>query len=461
MFFKKRDIDMSNGPLFGNMLVFALPIMAMNILQLLFNAADMIVVGRFAGREALAAVGATASLINLIVTLFMGLSVGTSVIIAQDYGADRHADVNRSVHTSIAVSIIGGLVVMAAGMVFSKPLLEMMGTPKDIISLSVLYMKIYFIGIPASMVYNFGAAILRAIGDSRRPMYYLFIAGIVNVILNLFFVIVLHMGVAGVAWATSISQYLSAALILICLYRSHGAIRFIPKQMRISRDKLLPMLKIGLPAGFQGMLFSVSNVMVQSAVNSFGSIMVAANSASMNVEGFVATTTNAYYNAAITFTGQNMGAKKYRRIDRIAIICTILIFATWIIMGGGTLVFGRPLLGMYTSDAKVIELGMGRLRIMMAAYFLCGVMNVFPGLTRAMGYSMLPMLSTLIGACLMRIAWLATIFAWYPTIAMLYACYPVTWALAGLGQVAIFLYARRQIRKQGPENKAHGAVLNS
>ncbi len=439
---------MDSGPLLSNMLIFALPIMAMNILQLLFNAADMIVVGRFSGREALAAVGATGSLINLIVTLFMGLSVGTSVIVAQDHGADRQMDVSRSVHTSIAISIIGGLIVMVVGVIFCKPLLEMMGTPKDIISLSIIYMRIYFLGIPASMIYNFGAAILRAIGDSRRPMYYLFIAGVVNVVLNLIFVVGFNMSVAGVAWATSISQYLSALLIVICLYRSHGAIRFIPKQMRISRAKLLQILRIGLPAGLQGLLFSISNVMVQSSINTFGSTMVAANSASVNVEGFVATTMTAYYNAAITFTGQNMGAKKYDRIDTIAKICTLFIFTTWIIIGGVSLLFGRQLLRMYTSDSLVIELGMERLTIMIAVYFLCGVMNVFPGLTRAMGYSILPMLSTLIGACLMRIVWLATIFAWNPTPMMIYICYPVTWALAGLGQVAIFFYARRQIRKR-------------
>lgn len=448
MFFKKRNIDMASGPLLSNMLIFALPIMAMNILQLLFNAADMIVVGRFSGREALAAVGATGSLINLIVTLFMGISVGTSVIVAQDHGADRQMDVSRSVHTSIAISIIGGLIVMVVGVIFCKPLLEMMGTPKDIISLSIIYMRIYFLGIPASMIYNFGAAILRAVGDSRRPMYYLFIAGVVNVVLNLIFVVGFNMSVAGVAWATSISQYLSALLIVICLYRSHGAIRFIPKQMRISRAKLLQILRIGLPAGLQGLLFSISNVMVQSSINTFGSTMVAANSASVNVEGFVATTMTAYYNAAITFTGQNMGAKKYDRIDTIAKICTLFIFTTWIIIGGVSLLFGRQLLRMYTSDSLVIELGMERLTIMIAVYFLCGVMNVFPGLTRAMGYSILPMLSTLIGACLMRIVWLATIFAWNPTPMMIYICYPVTWALAGLGQVAIFFYARRQIRKR-------------
>lgn len=443
-----RKMDMCSGPLFSKILIFALPIMAMNILQLLFNAVDMIVVGRFSGSEALAAVGATGSLINLIINLFMGLSVGTSVIVAQDYGAGEPDAVSRSVHTSIVISIIGGLVVMAAGLVLCEPLLGIMGTPEDIFNLSVLYIKIYFIGMPASMVYNFGAAILRAVGDSRHPMYYLIISGIVNVILNLFFVIGLHMSVDGVAWATVISQYISMLLIVICLFRSDGAIQFIPKKMHIDGQKLKSIVRIGLPAGLQGLLFSISNVLIQSAVNSFGSIMVAASSAAGNVENFIGATMNAYYNAAITFTGQNMGAKKYDRIDTVAKVSTVLIFATWIFLGGATLIFGRTLLGLYTSDPEVVDLGMLRMNVMMVAYFTCGIMNVYPGLTRGMGYSLLPMLCTLAGACLMRIVWLATVFTWYPTEIMLFACYPVTWALAGLGQVGSFFYARSQIRKR-------------
>lgn len=447
MISRKRNMDMCSGPLFSKLLIFALPIMAMNILQLLFNTADMVVVGRFSGSEALAAVGATGSIINLIVNLFMGLSVGTSVIVAQDYGAGETSAMSRSVHTSIAISIIGGVIVMVLGLALCEPLLEMMGTPKDIFNLSVMYMKIYFIGMPASMVYNFAAAILRAVGDSRRPMYYLIITGILHVIFNLLFVIVMHMSVDGVAWATVISQYLSVLLIMICLSRSDGAIRFIPRKMRIDGHKLKTIIRIGLPAGLQGLLFSISNVLIQSAINSFGSTMVAASSAASNVESYIGTTMNAYYNAAITFTGQNMGAKKYDRIDTIAKVCTVLIFVTWILLGGATLLFGRSLLGIYTSDQSVIELGMLRMNVMMVAYFTCGTMSVYPGLTRAMGYSILPMLSTLVGACLMRIVWLATIFTWYPTEIMLFSCYPVTWALAGLGQVGIFFYARHQIRK--------------
>ncbi|WP_412523945.1 MATE family efflux transporter [Clostridium sp. JS66] len=455
---RKRNIDMCNGPLFSKVFIFALPIMAMYILQLLFNTADMVVVGHFSGSKALAAVGATGSLINLIITLFMGLSVGTTVVVAKDYGANKPDAVSRSVHTSIAVSIIGGLIVMVLGILLCKPLLEVMGTPEDIIGLSVVYMEIYFISTPANMVYNFAAAILRAAGDSRRPMYYLIITGILHVIFNLYFVIELHMGVAGVAFATVISEYLSVLLIMICLSRCEGAIRFIPRKMRIDRCKLKDIVRIGLPAGMQGLLFSISNVLIQSAVNSFGSTMVAASAAATNVENYIGTTMNAYYNSALSFTGQNMGAKKYDRIDTIAKVCTVLIFATWIVMGGMTMLFGKSLLGIYTSDPEVIKLGMLRINVMMIAFFTCGMMNVYPGLTRAMGYSILPMISTLVGACLMRILWLSTIFTWYPTEVMLFACYPVTWALAGIGQVAIFFYARRQIRKQA-QPRFHSRLL--
>ena len=443
-----RDTDIDNGPLTGKILFFSMPIMAMDMLQLLFNTADMVVVGNFSGSDALAAVGATGSLINLIITLFMGLSAGTTVVVASDYGAGQVDDVSRSVHTSIAVSIIGGLIVMVVGLAFCKPLLVMMGTPGDILNLSVLYMRIYFISMPASMVFNFGAAILRAVGDSRRPMYFLIIAGILHVGFNLFFVIVLHMSVGGVAWATVISQYLLVLLIMISLSHYDGAIRFLPQKMGIDKQKLKAMVRIGLPAGLQGLLFSISNVLIQSGVNSFGSIMVAASSAASNIENYIGTPMNAYYNAAITFTAQSMGAKKYERIDTIAKVCTVLVMSTWICLGGVTILFGRSLLGIFTSDPEVNRLGMLRLYIMVAVYFTCGIMNVYPGLTRGMGYSISPMLCTLVGACLLRMVWLATIFAWYPTEIMLFACYPVTWTLAGAGQVLIFFYARRQTLRQ-------------
>ena len=448
MIFKDRDMDMCNGPIFGKMVRFALPIMAMNVLQLMFNAADLVVVGRFSGKEALAAVGATGSIINLIVNLFMGLSVGTSVIVARDCGAGRTDEVSRSVHTSIGISIIAGILVMVLGLLICNPLLIVMGTPMDIIDLSALYTRIYFMGLPAMMIYNFGAAILRAVGDSRRPMYFLLVSGVVNVILNLYFVIVLHMSVDGVALATIISQYLSMILILLCLIRNkEESIRLSLKKLHIDRRKLIQIIRIGLPAGLQSLLFSISNVLIQSAINTFDTAMVAAGSAAGNIEGFVATSMNAYYNAAITFTGQNMGAKKYDRIDKVAKICTILIFVTWIVLGGLTMLFSRPLLSIFTSDPEVIRLGIIRINVLMIAYFTCGIMNVYPGLTRGMGFSILPMICTLVGACLMRIVWLVTFFAWFPTVLMLFACYPITWALAGIGQVVSFFYARKKVRQ--------------
>src|SRR5690554_3334712 len=296
---RKRQSDMTSGPLLSQLLAFALPIMAMNILQLLFNAADMVVVGRFAGSQALAAVGATGPLINLIINLFIGLSVGTSVVVAQDYGAKAVEDIRQGVHTSITISVIGGFLVAVIGVVFCRPLLNLMGTPADIIDLSTVYMRIYFLGVPATMIYNFGAAILRATGDSTRPMYFLSAAGVVNVLLNLLFVIALNAGVSGVAWATVISQYLSLTLIMLNLLRNTGPLRFSLRRLRIDWDKLKEIAYIGIPAGLQNSLFSISHVAIQSAVNSFGSTVVAANTAAGNVEGFVGTIMNAYYNAVL------------------------------------------------------------------------------------------------------------------------------------------------------------------
>ena len=449
---RHADIDMLHGPLFKKILMFSLPIMAVNLLQLLFNAADMIVVGRFSGSQALAAVGACGSLISLIVNLFMGLSVGTSVVVAQDCGSGDRGAVSASVHTSIGVGVIGGVIVMLLGFAVSGPMLTLMGTPEDIEPLANVYMRIYFVGMPANMVYNFGAAVLRAAGDSRHPMYYLTLSGLVNVVLNLLFVIPLKMSVAGVAWATVISQYLSLALICLCLMRSEGAIRLdVRRVFRIDGKKLAAITRIGLPAGLQNTAFSISNVLIQSAVNSFGSAMVAASSAAANVEGFVGTTMNAYYTAAVTFTGQNMGGKQYRRIGRIAGVCAVLVFATWIVLCGVMLPAGPALLSLYTADDAVIELGMVRMRVMMAVYFTCGIMNVFPGLTRGMGWSVLPMLCTLIGACLLRIAWLQTVFVWHRSEMTLFLSYPVTWAISGAAQVASFLWAYSRVRAMARE----------
>ena len=419
---KRRGADMCSGPILKGMLIFAAPIMVMNLLQLLFNAADTIVVGRFNGKEAMAAVGAVGSMVNLLVNLFMGLSVGASVVVAQEYGARRTDGVFRAVHTSMTVSAIGGAAVMVIGLALSEPLLAWMGTPEDIIDMAALYLRIYFIGMPGNMVYNF----------------VLLVSGCINVVLNIVFVAVFNMGVAGVAWATVISQYTSAVMVTAFMMRSSGAARLDLRSLGVNGEKLKALVRIGVPAGLQGMLFSISNVLIQSAVNSFGSTMVAAAAAASNIQGLTDTASNAYYNAAISYTGQNVGANRLDRVRGIARASLLLTMVTWVIVCGFIILFGRQLLSIYTSDAEVISLGMVRLVVMNAAYFTCGIMNVFPGITRGMGQSLAPMICTLVGACLLRVVWIMTVFAWKPTIMVLYLCYPVSWAITGAGQLLIY-----------------------
>lgn len=443
---KASGRDMTTGPLLKKILLFALPIMAMTCLQLLFNAADMVVVGRFSGKEALAAVGSNNALINLLIGAFLGLSAGTSVVVAQNYGAGNWEGVSRAIHTSIMLSALCGLVMMAVGVNFCGGMLRLMGTPDDIIDLATLYMRIYFIGVPANLIYNFAAASLRAIGDSKHPMTFLVIAGAVNAALNLLFVIVFHRSVDGVALATIISQYLSMFLILRCLHRCEEPATLRWSKLCIDKDKLRSILRIGLPAGTQRVLFAVSNVMIQSAVNSFGSDFVAAKAAYANIESFADSIECAFYDAAITFTGQCMGAKRYERIDRVAKTCCLLVVAISLVASGLCILFGRQLLGIYTDDPQVVELGMVNMWVMMSTYVFCNLMNTLPGLTRGMGYSLPPMICTLVGACAMRIVWLKTVFVWKHTMIILLLCYPISWALTGGGQLAIFFYARKKIR---------------
>ena len=318
---KKYEIDMCSGPLTGKILLFYIPLMFSGILQLMFNAADIVVVGQFAGNEALAAVGSTGSLTNLIINLFLGLSVGANVLVARFYGAGQDRELKEMVQTAIATAFGAGVVLIFVGFLVSRPALALMGTPEDVISHSVLYMRIYFAGMPFMMVYNFGSAVLRAVGDTRRPLYYLMLAGVVNVLLNLAFVVWFSMGVAGVAAATVISQAISAVLVVRCLVRTDSAYRLVWEGMRIYPDKLVKMVRIGIPAGMQGALFSISNVLIQSSVNSFGSTVMAGNTAGSNIEGFVYTAMNSLHQAAISFCGQNYGARKFRRIGRVMLIC--------------------------------------------------------------------------------------------------------------------------------------------
>lgn len=445
---KTYEIDMCNGPLFGKILIFTLPLMLSGILQLLFNAADVVVVGRFAGNEALAAVGSTGALTNLLVNLFIGLSVGANVLVARYYGAKAWEEVSQTVHTSILLSVTGGVVLAVIGILLAKPLLLLMDTPENVIGYSVLYMRIYFVGMPVMLIFNFGSAILRAIGDTRRPLIYLIIAGIINVILNLCFVILFHMGVAGVALATVISQCVSTTLILRCLIQSEGCFRLCKDKLCINKDKLGKIAAIGLPAGIQGSLFSISNVLIQSSVNSFGSVAMAGNTAGSNVEGFVYTAMNSVHQTAVSFTGQNLGGKKYDRINKILLECLLFVAAIGIFFGNGAYLLGNQILSIYSSDAKVVAYGIQRMSIICTFYFLCGMMDVLVGSIRGLGYAVMPMIVSLLGACAFRVVWIYTVFQWDRTLRTLYISYPVSWALTALAHLACFMVVRKKIGRK-------------
>ena len=426
---RRYEMDMTRGRLTPQVLIYAGPLILSGILQLLYNAADVVVVGRFAGHQALAAVSSTGSLINLLVNIFMGLSVGASVVVARSYGAGDYHAVQAGVHTSVTVGGIGGVIVGIIGVAFARPLLQLMGSPEDVIDQATLYITIYFIGMPVNMLYNFGSAILRAVGDTRRPLYYLSVSGLLNVGLNLLLVIVFHMGVAGVAIATVASQALSAALVITCLIRSHGAIHLNLKKLRVDGRQLRDIVRVGLPAGVQGSLFSISNVLIQSSINSFGSTVMAANGAASNLEGFVYTSMNAIYQADLTFASQNLGAGKYDRVRRVMWVSLALVTAIGVVLGLIFLALGGPLLSIYNSEAEVIRYGLIRMGIILPTYFFCGMMDVMVGQLRGVGYSVMPMIISLSGACLFRILWIFTVFAQQHTLQVLYMSYPVSWAL--------------------------------
>lgn len=447
---KTYEMDMCNGPVLKKILIFSIPLMLSGVLQLLFNAADIIVVGRFAGSQSLAAVGSTTALINLLINIFIGLSVGANVVVARAYGGRRDKDVSEAVHTAIAVSIVSGVILIVMGFVFSKLMLELMGTPDDVIDKAVLYMRIYFAGMPVVMLYNFGSAILRAVGDTRRPLYFLSIAGAVNIVLNLFFVIVMNLDVAGVALATVISQCISAGLVLRCLAKSEGGLKLELSKIKIHRKKMLQIFKIGLPAGMQGAIFSVSNVLIQSSVNSFGSIAMAGNAASANIEGFVYNAMNAVYQTNLSFTSQNIGGKKYTRVNRILFACLGTVTVVGMILGFGAYAIGDELLLIYSTDPEVIRFGMLRMSIIATTYFTCGWMDTMVGSLRGMGYSVLPMIVSLTGACGLRILWIFTIFAQQRTLTSLYISYPVSWVItAGVHMLCYFLIKRKLPKKDG------------
>ncbi|MCI8727079.1 MAG: MATE family efflux transporter [Hungatella sp.] len=442
---KKYEIDMCNGPILSKLVIFAFPLMLSGILQLLFNAADIIVVGRFAGSESLAAVGSTSSLINLLTNVFIGLSVGANVMVARFYGSQNRRDLEETVHTSMLVAVIGGVILIAVGLSLAAPLLELMGTPEDVLPLSVLYIKIFFMGMPATLLYNFGSAVLRAVGDTRRPLYFLLAAGVINVILNLIFVIGFSLGVAGVALATVASQCISAFLVVRCLTKSEADYRLCIRKLRLVPDKIRYIVRIGLPAGLQGAIFSISNVLIQSSVNSFGSVAMAGNTAAANIEGFVYTGMNAVYQTALSFGSQNFGAKNYKRMAKIQLYCLGLVTVIGLVMGNGAVFFGRQLLGIYSSDQTVIQYGLNRLLIISTPYWICGVMDVMVGGLRGMGCSVLPMIVSLTGACALRVVWIYTIFAMHRTLQVLYISYPVSWAVTFLAHVVTYMVVRKKM----------------
>ena len=445
---RSYEIDMCDGPILSKIVEFAVPLILSGILQLLFNAADIIVVGRFAGSQSLAAVGSTTSLINLLVNVFLGLSIGANVLVAQYYGGQRRKDLEETVHTAMLLAVIGGAILIVAGVFLADPLLELMGTPEDVLPLAALYMKIYFVGMPVTLVYNFGSAILRAVGDTRRPLYFLLTAGIINVVLNLVFVIVFSLGVAGVALATVISQCISALLIVQCLVRSDAPYRLRKDRLKMTKEKLVLIAKIGLPAGLQGAIFSISNVLIQSSVNSFGSVAMAGNTASANIEGFVYTSMNAVYQTALSFTSQNFGAKKFHRMTKILLYCLGLVVLVGVVMGDGAVLFGKQLLSVYSSDPEVIQYGMNRLRIISGTYFLCGIMDTMVGGLRGIGYSVIPMFVSLTGACAFRVVWIFTVFAVDRTLQTLYLSYPVSWIITFSAHVICYILIRRRIAKR-------------
>ena len=430
---KTDTLDIRNGPVLKNIIIYTIPIILTGILQLLFNAADLIVVGFFSGSDSVAAVGATASLTNLIVNLFIGLSVGAGVIVAQCLGAGDSQAASQTVHTAIPVAFIGGAILSVIGVAFSKTFLELMGTPAGkLLSLSSVYMKIYFSGMIFSMLYNFGSAVLRAAGDTKSPLIFLSISGVLNVILNVIFVAAFNMDVAGVALATIISEGVSAVLVLIALSKRNDSCRLDFKKMKIKKTALVRIIKIGVPAGLQNSLFAISNVLFQSSINSFGTAHISGSAAASSLEGFCYVAMNSFQQTSLNFCGQNYGAGDLKRVKKVNNTCLLTVSAVGLFTGCLIYFFGRPLLGIYIHDsASAINFGMERMKYILIPYFLCGIMDVVTGSMRGIGSSVIPMVITIVGVCVMRIVWIYTVFSMpqYHSFAGLMISYPISWLL--------------------------------
>lgn len=453
----KNNIDMCNGAIAPKMLLFAVPLMISSILQLLFNAADLVVVAQYATDDSYAAVGSTGSLVNLMTNLFIGLSVGVNVLAARYLGSKEDTELEKTVHTSVLISLLIGCVLAVFG-VFTAPIfLKLMHLQGNILKLASLYMQIYFLGMPSVMLYNFGSAILRANGDTRRPMYFMVISGVVNICFNLIFVICFSMDVAGVATATVISQTLSAVLVLLTLIKDKGPLKLNLKKLRIDKKILLKIMQIGLPAGLQGTLFSLSNVFIQSSVNTFGNDVIAGNSSAIQIEGFVYVAMNAFHQASLSFTSQNVGAGKKERILKITFVSLILVTVTGLILGNAAVLFGKPLLHIFTEKEAIINAGLVRLKIICSIYFLCGLMDVMVGVLRGLGYSTMPAIVSLMGACVLRLIWLATVFkidSWHK-IETVYYSYPISWIITFSVHVLCFIVVYRKYMKKNTVLPSH------
>ena len=440
----KYEIDMCNGSIMDKLISFSLPLMLSSILQLMFNAVDIIVVGRFSGSQALAAVGSTTALINIFTNLFIGISLGANVLAARYYAAGRNKEMSETVHTAITLALISGVVMAFVGLIFAKGALELMGTPEDVIRLSTLYMRIYFLGMPFFMLYNYGAAVLRAVGDTKRPLIFLIISGCANAVLNMMLVIIFHLGVAGVAIGTVISQMISCVLVLRCLYRSEGSYQLRFSKLSIKSAYLKPIFQVGIPAGIQSTVINFSNALLQSSVNSFGSTAMAGYTAANNVLGFLYVSVNAITQACMSFTSQNYGVGKYKRMDRVLFDCLILTVGVAGVLGGGAYLFGAQIMRIYTQDPEVIACGLEILAITTVPYFLCGIMDLFPGALRGMGYSAVPMILSVIGTVGTRIFWIFAAFPQHRSLYFLFISYPGSWAATIVMQVICFYFVRKR-----------------
>lgn len=447
----KYEIDMCNGTIMDKLISFALPLMLSGMLQLMFNAVDIIVVGRFSGSRALAAVGSTTALINVFTNLFIGISLGANVLAARFYAAGKEKEMSDTVHTAIAIAIISGLIMAFVGLVFSKGALELMDTPEDVIGQAALYMRIYFIGMPFFMLYNYGAAVLRAVGDTKRPLMFLIVSGCINAVLNLILVIGFSLSVVGVAVATVISQMISCILVLRCLYKSEGSYQLRFSKLKINKKYMIQIFQVGIPAGIQSTVINFSNVLLQSSVNSFGSVAMAGYTAANNILGFLYQSINSVTQACMSFTSQNYGVGKYKRMDRVLADCMILTVAVSLIFGCSAYFFGNYILRIYTSDAEVIKCGLEILSITTVPYFLCGIMDLFPGALRGMGYSAVPMILSVIGTVGMRVLWIYVVFPLNRSLYVLFISYPASWGITIVMQVICYIFVRK---------KVHGKIKN-